>query len=157
MSLPFAVRPATPADDRLIAQHFYQLWRDNNVAKANIAPNWAEITQQFIDRARQTLDYAAFLASVDGEVVGSVGCQLFSGLYPLLLADAERKYGYIWGVYVEKDYRSQGIATALTERAIDHLKILGCTRVILHSSPSGRFVYDRLGFIDSNEMRLDLQ
>lgn len=157
MSSPFVIRPATPADDRTIAQHFFQLWRDNNVSEANITSDWAEVTQEFIDRARQTLDYAAFIASVNGEVVGSAGCQLFSGLYPLLLAEAERKYGYIWGVYVERNYRSQGIATALTERAIDHLKALGCTRVILHASPSGRSVYGRLGFIASNEMRLDLE
>ncbi|WP_277874554.1 hypothetical protein [Microcoleus sp. FACHB-1515] len=41
MSPPFLIRTATPADDRLIAQHFVQ-WRDNrnnNVSEANIASN----------------------------------------------------------------------------------------------------------------------
>ena len=40
--------------------------------------------------------------------------------------------------------------------AIEYLKSIACTRVILHASPSGKPVYSSLGFSESNEMRLDL-
>lgn len=149
-------RAAYPEEDALIARHFYQLWRDNDVSEQDITPNWQPVTLDFIAQARQSLCYQAFVAEVDGFIVGSIGCQLFAGLYPLILAASHRKYGYIWGVYVESAYRGQGLATTLTKMAIEHLKGLSCTRVILHASPAGKPVYTRLGFAESTEMRLDL-
>jgi len=150
------IREANKQEDSLIARHFYQLWRDNDVPTQYIQYNWLEITLQFIERARQELCYKAFVAEIDGEVVGSAGCQLFAGLYPQALAEEYRKYGYIWGVYVEPPFRGQGIAKKLTGMTVDYLKSLGCTQAILHASPSGKPVYSSLGFSQSNEMRLDL-
>lgn len=149
-------RQAQVEEDTLIAQHFYQLWRDNEVPVDSIRPDWENTILQFISEARQQLSYQAFVVEVDSHVVGSAGCQLFAGLYPLALADSYRKYGYIWGVYVEPAFRGRGFAKTLTKMMIDHLHALGCTRAILHASPSGRPVYTQLGFTDSNEMRLDL-
>jgi len=149
-------REATPQEDTLIAEHFYQLWRDNDVSSDCIRSDWLDVTLQFISQARQELSYKAYLAEINTKVVGSAGCQLFAGLYPLALADHYRKYGYIWGVYVEPAYRGQGIAKQLTNMTIAHLKALGCTRAILHASPLGKPVYSSLGFSQSNEMRLDL-
>lgn len=150
------IRAAGQSEDTLIAQHFYQMWRDNEVPATSIQSNWEEITLQFIDQARQNLFYKAFIAEIDQQVVGSTSCQLFAGLYPHILTDEVRKYGYIWGVYVEPAYRQQGIAKQLTQTAIDYLKDLGCTRAILHASPLGLPVYQSLGFVNSNEMRFDL-
>jgi GNAT superfamily N-acetyltransferase len=149
-------REATPQEDSLIAQHFYQLWRDNNVSAEFIRSNWLEVILKFISKARQDLYYKAFVAELDGKVVGSASCQLFAGLYPMPFTEDYRKYGYIWGVYVEPPYRSQGIATQLTSMTIEYLKAIACTRAILHASPSGKPVYERLGFLPNNEMRLDI-
>ncbi|WP_110986821.1 GNAT family N-acetyltransferase [Acaryochloris thomasi] len=150
------VREAIPQEDHLLALHFYQLWRDNQVPEQGLIDDWLTVTVEFIANARKTLNYRAFVVEVEGRVVGSVGCQLFDGLYPLILAETQRKYGYIWGVYVEPDYRGQGIGTRLTEMAVEYLRSQHCTRAILHASPSGQPVYEHLGFIPSNEMRLDL-
>lgn len=149
------------------------MWRDNDVPVDSIKSDWQETILQFINHARLFLCYKAFVADVDNKVVGSASCQLFAGLYPLAVAENYRKYGYIWGVYVEPPYRKQGIASKLTKMAIAHLKQVDCTRVILHAvlenmgggeatppffrSPSGKPVYSGLGFSQSNEMRLDLR
>jgi ribosomal protein S18 acetylase RimI-like enzyme len=150
------IKEASSRDYPLIAEHFYRLWQDNDVSADSIEPNWCNITLQFIDHAERELSYKAFVVEVDGTVVGSTSCQLFAGLYPNVLAEQYRKYGYIWGVYVEPAYRGQGLAKRLTQKAITYLKTLGCTRAILHASPSGKPVYTKLGFKESNEMRLDL-
>jgi GNAT superfamily N-acetyltransferase len=151
------IRAAIPEDDALIAHHFYQMWLDNQIAENAIADDWLETTLQFIEQSRQTLSYQAFLAEVKGQIVGSAGCQRFAGLYPNILKATERCDGYIWGVYVESDYRGQGIATQLTQRTIAHLSAIGCTHAVLNASPSGHPVYARLGFVESNVMRLDVQ
>jgi GNAT superfamily N-acetyltransferase len=150
------IRAAIASEDSVIAEHFYQMWRANDVAADLIQSDWQETTLAFIQHARQTLSYAAFVAMIDDRVVGSVSCQLFAGLYPLILQEQQRKYGYIWGVYVESPYRGQGIATQLMDAALAYLRSIGCTRAVLHASPSGKPVYTRMGFADSNEMRLDL-
>jgi len=149
-------RQATLQEDPLIATHFYQMWLDNEVPPDAIQSNWQEIILRFIKHARQELAYQAFVAEMEGGIVGSVSCQCFAGLYPNVLSEEYRKYGYLWGVYVEPLHRGQGIAKKLTSIAIVYLKSLGCTRVILHASLSGKPLYEGLSFCASNEMRLDL-
>lgn len=152
----FEIRTATPEEDFLIAAHFRQMWLDLDIPETAIEPDWLNITLQYIEQARQTLNYQAFVATVQEQVIGSASCQRFAGLYPLILKPEHRNYGYIWGVYVESAYRKQGIATRLTQRTIDYLKSIGCTQALLNASPLGKPVYDRLGFLPTNAMQLSL-
>ncbi|GAA6621116.1 GNAT family N-acetyltransferase [Scytonema sp. NUACC26] len=160
------IKEATASEDFLIAEHFYKMWLDigfpdDAIALSAsrtrlIAPDWLNITLQFVEKARRELFYKAFVAEVEGAVVGSASCQLHSGLYPNIIKQEYRKYGYIWGVYVEPSYRRQGIAKQLTSKAVTYLKEIGCTRVVLNASPLGKPVYESLGFSSSNGMQLDL-
>ena len=154
MPVSTIIHKATPKIDSIIAEHFYQLWMDNKVSSDSIRDDWLNVTLKFIQQARQEQKFQAFVAQVEDEIVGSVSCQLFTGLYPSIRHD--RNYGYIWNVYVEKAYRRQGIATELTKTAIDYLQDLNCTKVVLHASPSGKPVYENLGFVSGNEMILNL-
>ncbi len=149
-------RSATAEDWGAIAQHFHDLWRDNGVPVTGIRPDWQAITLDFIQTATATLDYQAFVAEAQGNIVGSVGGQRFAGLYPNALTPDQRCYGYLWNVYVVPAYRRQGMGRELTQRAVTYLKSLGCTRIILHASPFGQPLYEQMGFVPSNEMRLDL-
>jgi ribosomal protein S18 acetylase RimI-like enzyme len=150
------IRKATISEDLLIAKYFYQLWLDNGVTPDSIRTDSLEITIKFIAKARQELSFQAFVAIVDGKIVGSASCQIFTGLYPWLFASNSRQYGYIWNVYVESDYRRLGIATQLTKATIAYLRSLECTHAILHASPYGKELYESLGFIPKNEMILAL-
>lgn len=150
------IREAFLEEDSLIAQHFYQMWLDNDTPANYIQADWLNITLQFLDRARRELHYQAFVAEVENRVVGSVSCQLFTGLYPHILTTEYRNYGYIWGVYVEAAYRNRGIGKQLTSKAVNYLQSQGCTKAVLHASPSGKPVYTSLGFSSGNEMKLDL-
>lgn len=150
------LREAAPPEDLLIAKHFYQLWLDNGVSPNVIRSDWLETTIQFIEQARRQSNFQAFVAETDGRIVGSASAQRFAGLYPQPFIETYRNYGYIWNVFVEVPYRGQGIGKRLTQRTIDHLKSLGCTRAILHASPLGEPVYSSLGFERSNQLHLDL-
>lgn len=151
----FKIREASQ-EDSLIAGHFYSMWQDLEVPADAIQSNWLEIVLQYIEQARRELSYKAFVAEVDGLVVGSASCQLFAGLYPNIIVPQHRQAGYVWGVYVEPSHRNQGIAKHLTLTAIDYLKSIGCTQAILNASPLGKPVYASLGFTQSNLMQLDL-
>ncbi len=150
------IRRANLQENYLIAKHLYLMWQDIGVPDDSIESNWLEITKEYIDNARQQLFYQGFIADLNNTIVGSVSCQIFAGLYPNIIKSEYRKQGYIWGVYVEPDYRRQGIAKKLMGEAIAYLKSIGCTKVILHASPQGKPLYSHLGFDENNEMGLDL-
>lgn len=150
------IRETTPQEDPLLAEHFYQMWLDIGVPARSIESNWRDITQKFLNRARQELSYKAFVAEVNAKVVASAGCQLYAGLHPNIITAEYWKKGYIWGVYVEPAYRCQGIGKQLMRSCIVYLKSIDCTQAILHASPQGKPVYVNLGFSDHNQMRLDL-
>ena len=98
----------------------------------------------------------AFLAESDGRTAGSVACQLHISPFPEVIMPAHRLLGYVWSVYVEPDFRRKGVARRLMEAAIGHLKELGCTIAVLHSSDAGEKLYEELGFERAKEMRLKL-
>ncbi|MDY6805954.1 MAG: GNAT family N-acetyltransferase [Cyanobacteriota bacterium] len=154
--LKIEIRKATPTEDPIIAEHFHQMWLDIGVPPESIRSNWFDLTVQFIENARKELSYNAFFAVADGKIVGSSSCQLFAGLYPNILAADIRQYGYIWGVYVEAEYRHRGIGSELVGEAIAYLKSLGCTKAVLHTAPLAKSLYSHMGFEDGNQMELDL-
>lgn len=157
MNQNLIIATASKDEDETIARHFYQLWLDNNIDPENIQDNWQQDTLDFITRARNELSFQAFVGKVNNQIVASVSCQLFAGLYPSPFKPNFRQYGYIWNVFVESAYRRQKIGTKLTERASEYLRSLGCTHAILHASPYGKPVYENLGFIPKNEMILALK
>lgn len=150
------IREIIPKEDAIIAEHFYQMWLDIGVPEKSIKSNHRNLTLEFIKQARQNLSYKGFVAEIDNIIVGSASCQLFTGLYSLILEAEYRQYGYIWGVYVEPSHRKKGIAKQLTNATIKHLKSINCTKAILNASPAGKSVYENLGFSPSNAMQLDL-
>ena len=60
------VRKATQQEDALIAAHFYHMWLDVDVPANAIQPNWGPIVVEYIENARQALNYQAFVAQKDG-------------------------------------------------------------------------------------------
>lgn len=150
------IREAISQEDSIIAEHFYQLWLDIGVEKNSIKSNYRDIILKFIKQARQNLFHKSFVAEIDNVIVGSASCQIYTGLYPNVLTEEYRKYGYIWGVYVESSYRKKGIGKKLTNATAEYLKTIGCTKAILNASPAGKPIYESLGFSPSNGMQLDL-
>ncbi|ESA37026.1 gcn5-related n-acetyltransferase [Leptolyngbya sp. Heron Island J] len=147
------IRSAIKSDTNIIAEHLCHIALGLGLPSDSIRQDWLEKTTKFIDYACKELRYKSFIAEVMGETVGSASCQLLE-LYPMV-SEAYQK-GYIWGVYVKPAYRRQGIATTLMKQAMLYLKGIGCTKAVLHASDQGRMLYTRLGYVDSNEMVLNL-
>ena len=56
-------------------------------------------------------------------------------------------------VFTERAWRRRGIAEQLMQHVIDWSRSHGIARLVLHASPDGRSLYERLGFEPTNEMR----
>ena len=94
------ITPTSAAEDSVLAQHFYQLWLDNDVTPDSIDDDWLEVTLNFIAKARQELSFQAFVGKIDNKIVASVSCQLFAGLYPSIFNPNIRQYGVIFGIFL---------------------------------------------------------
>ncbi len=78
----YRIALAKDGDLEIISHHFYRMWLDNGIPTTEIKTNWQEITVNFLDRAIAELAYRAFIAKINEQIIGSVSCQLYSGLYP---------------------------------------------------------------------------
>jgi GNAT superfamily N-acetyltransferase len=66
----------------------------------------------------------------------------------------DTKRGYILNVYVQPDYRGQKLAAQMVTWLLDVAHELKLPVVALHASDAGRLTYERLGFTQTNEMRI---
>jgi GNAT superfamily N-acetyltransferase len=56
-------------------------------------------------------------------------------------------------MYVEPDYRRQGVARRLIETILAWVPHTDIVRLVLHASAEGRPLYESVGFESTNEMR----
>jgi ribosomal protein S18 acetylase RimI-like enzyme len=154
--MAWSIRAATQDDDNTLVRHYRAIWQSYGVSDSNIRTDADDLTRDFIAAGRANAGMAAFLAESDGKIVGSIACQVQTLPYPDVTVPSFRRYGYIWSVYVDPAARRMGIAGALVQAALGHLRAIGCTKAVLHASDAGEQVYRNAGFSLAKEMRLDL-
>src|ERR1700730_18083697 len=91
----------------------------------------------------------------EGDGGGAGGAVLISP-WPSHPYDMECRRATILNVYVDQEFRRQGIARQLMRTMIDWCRNEGFAFVYLHSSKNGRPLYEGLGFEPTTEMRLKL-
>jgi ribosomal protein S18 acetylase RimI-like enzyme len=150
------VRRADTSHVPVIARHRVAMFRD----MGKLAPDGEDAlfhaTRAYLGDALPRGEYLAWIAEAGGEVVGGAGVQLRA----ILPRPREGQDGLELGpeaivlnVYVEPAWRRRGIADALMQALLDDLAARGLRRIVLHASDAGRRLYERLGFVVTNEMR----
>jgi len=104
----------------------------------------------------QALDdgfYRHWLAvDASGRVVGGGGVLLCP--WPANPKDACTERAMILNVYTEPEFRRQGVARRIMETILHWIRARGLRSAHLHASDDGRVLYEKLGFVATNEMRL---
>ena len=95
--------------------------------------------------------YFGFVAEDAGAVVGGVGLYLYEWP-PAPLHPASGSRALVSNVFVEPAYRGHGIATELMRRTEAELARRGVAYATLSASDAGRPVYEKLGWVATNEM-----
>jgi GNAT superfamily N-acetyltransferase len=157
----FRIRPATPADSGLIARHRAEMFRDMgrlaDEAAAQALHAAAEPELRAWLEAGTYLGWLAVPEAKAEEVAGGAGLQL-RALLPRPGKDgrgvARGPEAYILNVFVERAWRRRGAAGLLMDRVLAHVRQEGFTTISLHASDEGRPLYERLGFRETNELRL---
>jgi GNAT superfamily N-acetyltransferase len=99
-------------------------------------------------------EYLAWFAiSAHGKIAAGAGLWLMD--WPAhMLGSGPR--GNILNVYTEPEFRRRGLSRWLMKSVLDRCHCNHIDLVILHASPEGRALYDSLGFLPTNEMRIGL-
>lgn len=96
-----------------------------------------------------------FTAQENGRVVG------WALLYIIKNERHDEPYGFLENVYVEKEFRKQGVGRKLIEKAIEEAKEQGCYKLLgtsRHSNIEAHKFYERFGFKNHGlEFRMNLK
>ncbi|MBS7635938.1 GNAT family N-acetyltransferase [Candidatus Bathyarchaeota archaeon] len=89
------------------------------------------------------------IAYTNGKIVGYCVAVKKLHNYEGVVMDITWKTAYIWDLYVAKEYRNRGVATALIENAIAYLKSIGIEKVGLlvnYWNENAKKLFEKLGF-----------
>lgn len=117
----------------------------------NGLPEDTEFDTEFIYNTREYLcdSNQTTLLAVDKEVIG---CATICYINVLPTFDhPSGKRAHIMNVYTRNNYRRQGIAYQMMKMLIEEAEQKGVTEISLDSTESGRPLYEKCGFIKTEE------
>jgi len=159
--MAFRIRPATAADVSLIASHRAAMFRDMGKLAREDVPALIRATADYLQIALPRGEYLAWVAdstTSGSESIGGAGVQLRPILPRPRACDDGLELGpeaLVLNVYVVPEWRRRGVGEALMRSLLNALADRNVRRIVLHASEDGRRLYERLGFVSTNEMRLD--
>jgi GNAT superfamily N-acetyltransferase len=155
----WALRRATLDDAAIVARHRADMFIEMHPPSAAIAGRIHEATERFVRTALTRGEYVGWLAHASGSpatVVAGAGLHR-RPMLPRPSDDGteviEGIEGLVLNVFVDADWRRQGIAEALMHAILAWAPEQGIRRLVLHASDAGRPLYERMGFIPTSEMR----
>jgi len=152
-----SIRRATAADAGVLARHRADMFRDMGQLTDDLRGTLVEAARAYFAAAIPDGRYVAWVAEVEGTVVGGAGVQLRELLprpAPGGRALVRGPQGLILNVFTERAWRRRGVAAALMRELLGWCRANGIESLVLHASADGRPLYERLGFTPTNEMRL---
>jgi GNAT superfamily N-acetyltransferase len=161
MHHPVSVRIATVADAAVIARHRAEMFFDMGHLPAGLYDDLVERTIVYLREALARGEYVGWLASPHGHsesIVGGAGVQRRRILPRPITHGADTRIVHgneilVLNVFTEKPWRRRGIAELLMRRVLEWASTEDVDTVVLQASDDGRALYERLGFVQTNEMR----
>jgi ribosomal protein S18 acetylase RimI-like enzyme len=142
---------ATAADASIISQHRRRMFVDAGRADNQILAVMAEHFEPWVERMLAEGKYSGWITTAKGQVVASAGL-LILDWPPHPLDPRQDKRGYLLNVFVEPEFRRKRLASHLIELALSEARRRKIRVVALHSTDSGRALYESNGFRRTDEM-----
>lgn len=143
----YEIRKATLEDIEIVLGMRYTTLRDVCGLKDDYSfdESFKAITEAYFVAEDQTT-----VLAFDGEK--PIGCATIC--YQFLMPTFDHPTGkraHVMNVYVDENYRRQGIARKMMELLLDEAKDRGVTEISLDATEKGRLLYEALGFEVSKE------
>jgi GNAT superfamily N-acetyltransferase len=156
MSLPegYAVRRASTDDIDTLVAHRRSMFVDMGYQDETALDSMAAKCHIWLLARMNRGEYLAWLAMApDQSIVAGTGLWLMDWP-PHMIGRGTR--GNILNVYTAVEFRRRGLAGELMKAAMQWCRSNGVDTVVLHASPEGRRLYESMGFVGTNEMRIKL-
>jgi GNAT superfamily N-acetyltransferase len=150
------VREATAEDIGVVMHHRRSMFLDMGHRDPKALAAMQSSSEPLLKKGLENGTYRGWLAQTpDGRVVAGGGVIVLE--FQSHPDDPLPRRGFIVNMYTEPPFRRLGLARRLMETMIASCRSAGWTRVYLHASGEGRPLYVAMGFVPTNEMRLDLR
>jgi len=126
-----------------------------------LVPALEKVTLLYLREAVPVGEYFAWLASPHEDrstIVAGAGVQIrrvlpFPPMGSTVTRIAHGRQAIVLNVYTEPAWRRRGVAKLLMGHVIDWARAEQLDSLVLHASDDGRALYEKLGFVQTNEMR----
>ncbi|HEX2924028.1 MAG TPA: GNAT family N-acetyltransferase [Chloroflexota bacterium] len=146
-------RQATVEDIPILVRHRRLMFESMGFCDAAINDEMSAIVADQLTRWIPSGEYRGWIVETpERRIVAGIGLSIIQ--LPGSPRNVRGRYSYLMSLYVEPEYRRIGIAGRLVEEMIQWSRSQGLTEVRLHASDQGRPLYEKLGFVQTNEMRL---
>jgi GNAT superfamily N-acetyltransferase len=157
----FLVRRADVRDAAVIAKHRARMFQDMGEIAKETFGDFLAASQAWTKRALLDGEYFGWLAAPKDEpavIVAGAGVQLRQApphphRPPRDGAFAKGRHAIVLNVFTEPEWRNRGIALLLMNEIIRWAREQKLDRLVLHASTQARSLYERMGFVATNEMR----
>jgi GNAT superfamily N-acetyltransferase len=157
----FLIRRADVEDAAVIARHRARMFHDMGEISDEALDDFLTASQAWTERALASGEYIGWLAAAQREpaiVVAGAGVQLRQvpphpcrpsrdGVF------AQGRHAIVLNVFTEPEWRNRGAAAFLMEEIVRWAREEKLDRLVLHASSQARSLYERMGFVATNEMR----
>ncbi|MGH9555603.1 MAG: GNAT family N-acetyltransferase [Terriglobales bacterium] len=147
------IRETTLDDAPEALRHRRLMFRDMGYRdEAALDAMQATSTPYLVARMKDGAYRGWFAQAADGRIAGGGGVLI----YPWVSnpRDPSPMRAYLLNVYVDQEFRRQGVARRLMQVMVDWCRAQGYSTVWLHASDEGRSLYESMGFAATNEMKL---
>lgn len=151
----FSIRLAGAGDAPTIARHRRLMFDEMGLATGAALDAVERETEAALLHAMTQGYYRHWFAEDGGEIAAGAGVMIARWL-PMPQEPALFRVTVL-NVYTEPRHRKRGLARRLMLTVIDWCRSQGLACVQLHASDAGRPLYEALGFMPTNEMRLPLR
>jgi GNAT superfamily N-acetyltransferase len=147
------IREAAPSESAVVLHHRRSMFRDMGEGTPEELDRMVEVATPWLAQALAEGSYRHWIAvDASGRTAGGGGVLL--NAWPPSPEFPCAKRAVILNVYTEREFRRQGIAQQIMGTILAWVKEQGFGAVNLHASDEGRALYEKLGFENTNEMRL---
>jgi ribosomal protein S18 acetylase RimI-like enzyme len=157
MPLPdgFHLRRASATDVETLVAHRRAMFHDMGYNDDAALNDMSTKFRVWVLQRMNAEEYLAWLVyAPDGSVAAGTGLWLMD--WPPHMVGKGPRRGNILNVYTHERFRRRGLARELMDVVLRWCRENQVDTIILHASNDGRNLYESMGFIATNEMRLRL-
>ena len=127
----------------------------NLIENLNALPDLKNKIRAYFARAIPAETFLAWVIEIDGRIVATSGLVFHE--FPPSESNLAGREAYVMNMFTLREFRKRGLAAALLQQIINHIRQTPVKRIRLHATEHVQSLYKRCGFIPKeSEMILNL-